>query len=143
MTGLFAAVLLPSVLALCAPAGILRVLFGPDMTDAALAMPILVAGQLVNVATGLSGSFLLRDGRRKVIVWTQAGCAVALIPLEWAAGAAHSLPLVALASAAGTAGCSLVLTAVLFRTTRTRTWLTSPAALLASLTRSEEAVVDV
>lgn len=142
MTGLFAVVLVPSAVALLAPAAILGILFGSDLTDAAVAMPILVAGQLVNVATGLSGSFLLRDGRRRVIVATQAGCAAVLIPCVWAAGAAHSLPLVALASAAGTAGCSVVLTAILFATTRTRTWLVGPATLRASSTIVAEAPVE-
>lgn len=123
MTGLFVVVLVPALVAVVWSEPVLAFLYGPGNTDAAVAMVWLVLGQLVNVGAGVAGTFLLRDGRQRLIMIVQVLCAVVLAPLLVVSAARGSVMWLALFSGLGTAACGVVMAGVVRRGSGDRTWI--------------------
>ena len=135
MTVLFLAAL-PSCLILGILAeSIFGWLFGVGYVGAASAAIWLMLGQVVSIGMGLAGTILLRDGRQLAIMAIQVSAALVTGIGLVASAMQHNIALVGFISGTGTAICALLMSVVLWWTTRQPSWILSPREFVESLVR--------
>lgn len=122
MSALFVILLLPTVVFVLFAPTMVGWLFGDTYAAASGVAWLLCLGQLTSVFFGLAGSFLLRDGQQRAIMWIQILTAAASTGLMIIGGAVGSLAFVAAASGLGTGGCALIMTFYLWNKSQIPSW---------------------
>jgi len=131
---LFLAVTPPTIVLLAFGPAVLHLLYG-EYSAGAPYMAFLAGGQIVSVASGYAGSFLLRDGRQRVIMWCQVGAAAVGVSAMLISGIAGSPLGVAASSGGATALCALLMAVVLKRVWGISSFVLGPGDLTAWFAR--------